>query len=585
MSLPTLLVQMDLNDPGPTVSPDTIVFTDIDTPDATNLSSSSLVTPSWTPPSSGLIILAVGQRFSSAPNVPTVSGNSLTWVQIATTNTSTTRCTLFGADATGGTTGTTTIDFGGQVQTGAHALFMYATGVDLRGGVANVFVQAPTVSTSGTSGTITMAAAADSNNRPISAWTIGASGPVTPRTNWTEADDTGLVASAVSETQYRSDAFETTATVSWDGANRNYVGIAAELQVGVIQSFTTPTWSTDITPYVRTWNTNRGSQHELQRVEAGTATIVLDNRDGRFTPNSSTSPYSPNLLPMRRMRIMAVFNGVPYPIFSGFVESWEPSFPEVGRDQIVTVALVEGFKVLSLAFLSSALAQQLSGARVGAVLDIIGWPSGDRTIDAGVSTVPAVSLNNTSALEHLQAISKAERGRLFVGRDGKVVFADRTAHSAPSFSDRTWTDAGGAMSYRNISLLFNESLIINDARLTRTGGVEQVATSTSSIAKYFQRSFAESDIPLLNDADVLTYAQALVAKYGDAPQRIENLEDNAMKHNHWDWLLARDLHDRVLVVKTPKGATTIAQDSYIEGIAHAGTPFEWHTTLYVSPAP
>jgi hypothetical protein len=69
---------------------------------------------------------------------------------------------------------------------------------------------------------------------------------------------------------------------------------------------TTPTFAEDISIYVREASTHRGAQRELERIEAGTASIVLDNRDGRFTPLNPASPYYPNILPMRRIRIRAM---------------------------------------------------------------------------------------------------------------------------------------------------------------------------------------------------------------------------------------------------------------------------------------
>lgn len=347
----------------------------------------------------------------------------------------------------------------------------------------------------------------------------------------------------------------------------------------------TPTWAADITSYVRAWSSNRGSQRELQRVEAGTSTLTLDARDGKLLPQNPSSVYYPNLIPMRRIRNRANFGGTLYPIWSMFVESWEPSFPSTGKDQIVTVSLVDGFKVLSLAAVSGSFSQQLSSARVTAILDAINWPAADRTIATGQSTVPAVTLTNVSALEHLQSIERAEGGRLFMGRDGKVNFQDRYFSLAvPNFGGRTWADDGTAMTYRDITLPFSESLIINDARLTRTGGTEQVATSAASKNTNFIRSFVDGAVQLVTDNAVLDYAGELVGRYANAVRRIENLQDNAMQHGRWDQLLTRELRDRVLIVKTLMGATKMSQDSFLEGIAHTWIPGEWRTSLAVSPA-
>jgi len=351
----------------------------------------------------------------------------------------------------------------------------------------------------------------------------------------------------------------------------------------IIQAISTPTWAADITAYVREWSTHRGSQRGLQKVEAGTATVVLDNRSGRFTPQNTSSPYYPNLLPMRRLRIRATWNAVTYPIFSGFVEAWPATFP-AGVDQIVTLSVVDAFKVLSLATINTSFPQHLSGARINAALDTLGWPLADRDIDAGQSTVPAITLANESALSHMQAIEHAEGGRLFMARDGKMTFVDRAPGATPDFSGRTWTDDGSeVMSYRDITLAFNDELLVNEARLTRTGGTEQVVSSDTSTSKYFRRSLVEGGIQLVTDNEVLDLASELVGKYSEPVQRIEGLEDNAMGHGLWGNVLARELRDQARIVKHPVGSSVLSQDSFLEGISHDAPSGEWRTSLTVSP--
>src|SRR5438067_13841927 len=68
------------------------------------------------------------------------------------------------------------------------------------------------------------------------------------------------------------------------------------------------TW-TDVSLYTRSIQTSRGRQHELSRFEAGTATVVLSNRDSRFSPFNGSSPYSPNVQPFKQIRIRAVWAG------------------------------------------------------------------------------------------------------------------------------------------------------------------------------------------------------------------------------------------------------------------------------------
>lgn len=83
----------------------------------------------------------------------------------------------------------------------------------------------------------------------------------------------------------------------------------------------TPSW-TDVTTYVAGFTYNRGRSHELENVQAGTASVMLDNRDRRFDPTYASSPYSPNVRPMRRLRIQAVWSAVTYDLFHGYIEAW-----------------------------------------------------------------------------------------------------------------------------------------------------------------------------------------------------------------------------------------------------------------------
>lgn len=71
-----------------------------------------------------------------------------------------------------------------------------------------------------------------------------------------------------------------------------------------LDRITAISWDEDITPYLRSGSVDRGTSRELERTEAGTGHLVLDNRDGRFTP-FKPGPYFPDIVPMRRIRIQA----------------------------------------------------------------------------------------------------------------------------------------------------------------------------------------------------------------------------------------------------------------------------------------
>ncbi|WP_425832557.1 laminin G domain-containing protein [Streptomyces fractus] len=77
---------------------------------------------------------------------------------------------------------------------------------------------------------------------------------------------------------------------------------------GLILSPTTITWTdiTDCTDVVSGVTVTRGASDELSETQPGTATLTLNNEDGRFTPGNSSSPYYPFVRRNAPIRISAV---------------------------------------------------------------------------------------------------------------------------------------------------------------------------------------------------------------------------------------------------------------------------------------
>jgi hypothetical protein len=166
-------------------------------------------------------------------------------------------------------------------------------------------------------------------------------------------------------------------------------------------SDTTPAW-TDVTAYAASWSATRGRNHELQRIDAGTATLMLENPDGRFTPGNAASPYYPNVVPRRRLRITAVFSSTTYRLFHGYIESWKVSpsgDPERWSD--VQVTAVDAFKILSGTDLFAAYAEAISVDTPAAYLPLTEGPgsttAGVRFGGGSTPTVPLLRSKNGSA--------------------------------------------------------------------------------------------------------------------------------------------------------------------------------------------
>lgn len=99
-----------------------------------------------------------------------------------------------------------------------------------------------------------------------------------------------------------------------------------------------PAW-VDITAFVRMTpgiTISRGRQDEFSTPQPGRLSLTLDNTDGRFTFANVSSPYFPNVLPYRRIRVSVIVAGNTFRRFDGYVDGW----PVAWQDASATVSLI-----------------------------------------------------------------------------------------------------------------------------------------------------------------------------------------------------------------------------------------------------
>lgn len=81
----------------------------------------------------------------------------------------------------------------------------------------------------------------------------------------------------------------------------------------------------NITNYVKSTSIKLGRSTETQLVATvGRCSIVLDNSSRLFSPLYSTGGLYGKLLPRRKVKVYARYNGVDYPIFTGWIDSISP---------------------------------------------------------------------------------------------------------------------------------------------------------------------------------------------------------------------------------------------------------------------
>lgn len=351
-----------------------------------------------------------------------------------------------------------------------------------------------------------------------------------------------------------------------------------------------PTW-TDISHDVMGFEISRGRMHELDRMEAGLAYIRLKNTSLNYWATNSGGLYYPNIVPRKRVNIRAAYGGTTYDLYTGFAEAWQPSFlsERGGQVSIVELNCADLIKNLARLDLNAAgYAEELSGARIGHLLDDLGWPAADRDLDAGQSLMQGTgALANDNALEHAQLVQLSEAGIMYIAGDGHVQFEDRQHRlNAPhTVSQATFSDVAGNQHYHGIEPVYEDTYIFNDVRLTCVGGAQQAAEDATSQTDYGKSTLPRTGLIVTTDAEMLAQAQYLLSRYKDPALRVRKIlllpeRDPA---NLWPKALGYDISTRITVAYSP---AEYSRESHIEGIKHVYDALTntWQTEWQLSDA-
>lgn len=352
----------------------------------------------------------------------------------------------------------------------------------------------------------------------------------------------------------------------------------------------TPVW-TDVTSYVRfdqPITIRRGRQQALGRMEAGTLALTLDNRDRRFDPTHTGSPYYPYVVPNRRIGVQATWLGTTYDLFTGYIDEWPPEWP-ASDDSSVAIRATDAFKFFSRKKITLSRGPEYSGDRINAVLTALGWPGSDAAISAGQSLVQAVSLDKSTVLQHLLDVALAENGVLFMEDDGKITFHNR--HWALTQTTATTTqaifgDSGTELPYTALQPSYDDSELYNEILVTRVGGTTQSAIDTTSQTTYLPLTLERSGLLITSDLEASDAANWLLKRYASPGIRFKAITvDGQTNTNIWPHALGRTFGERITVRRRPPGGgTLIQQDCLIEAVSHQISTTRWATTWQLSPA-
>jgi hypothetical protein len=350
----------------------------------------------------------------------------------------------------------------------------------------------------------------------------------------------------------------------------------------------------DISDYLRSFSTYRRFGREVQAWDGGTGTLVLDNRDGRFSMDNLSGPYVTSgvtgIRPWRPVRIKATYNSVEYWVAKLYAIDWVESYPSLAAtnsgDAICTVPMVDEFaKLVNFDGLeqSPAGSGDLFGRRIHRILDAAGHTT-NREVEVGTTTMQATTLAANTITE-LKLTADSEGGAVYVGADGAVVAEGMLAlveNTRSITSQATFGDGGGGeIPYSDISIDGAGDLIVNIASYARAGSSAQTVVDNTSRALYGDRRDTRTDLICETDDQAEDLATWKVARFKDPERRVSSITIKPRRDPATLFPLALGLkvRDLITVVRRPPGGHTITQYCHIAGIRHQVTPDNWTTTF------
>jgi hypothetical protein len=278
---------------------------------------------------------------------------------------------------------------------------------------------------------------------------------------------------------------------------------------------------------------------------------------------------------------------------SAYIGNAAPGAADATFGGVLDEIMVWNFALLSptpathYAFGTAPWKSQTTGTRLGTLLDVVGWPAANRTIDTGSSTVQAAVTAGQSLLDHAQLLEKSESGLLFV-EGGNVRFISRSnRYKAPYDTvQQTFGDDPAELGYTELAYDYNYTSIINEARLTREGGAEQVASDDASDLDYYTSTYEDSGFLNETDAEILDKARWHVGRSKDPIQEVQSLTVEPTDSNGlFPYVVPLKVFDRVRAKRRPQGVgSAIDQEVHIYGIEVEATDRRWVQTMTVSPA-
>ncbi len=347
----------------------------------------------------------------------------------------------------------------------------------------------------------------------------------------------------------------------------------------------------DVSAQTTNISTRRGRNLLQDNYESGQATIRVVDPDGDFNPQNTSSPYFGLLQPLRKIQASAIYGGVTYGLFGGYITEYRYTYPTGQETGYVTFICYDAFRLMynsNVTTVTGGTAGQTTAQRVQSILSMIAWPPAFTSIGTGATTCVADPGTTRTVLEAIQTAEFTEQGAFYIDENGVATFKGRQfVYDAQAASPTVFNQTGTGINYAGITFALDDKTIVNKATVTRIGGTAQSYSDATSIAQYFTRSITATDMLMQTDANALALATAYVDSRKETSIRIETITLDLVTPNYSAGVeagLSLEFFDTVDITNEQPGGSTIQKKLQVQGIAHNITPNTWVTTIATQEA-
>jgi hypothetical protein len=279
--------------------------------------------------------------------------------------------------------------------------------------------------------------------------------------------------------------------------------------------------------------------------------VNFTNHTRVFDPLHTSSPFYPEIVPRRELRVSA--NGTA--VFHGWIDDWDLAYQPSG-DSIASAKATDALSNLGAQTLDAFTPSvEKAGARINAALDKpeVNWDPALRDLDEGAvemaaNPVPA----DTLLIDYLQAVAGSDPGYVFVTNDGKVAFRDR--RKAPTSATLVELGEGG-IPFATIGVTYGSELLFNRVTASRQNGGTAIASNIPSQNSYGIRDLTLSNTQLAYDADLIDYVVGQASLYSQPEYRFDQttIALEKLSTANQNKILGLEIGDVCKIAFTPNG--------------------------------